>query len=1025
MNESVDTREGPEVEISRLFPKCRPRSTPSSPNNPPTTPIPGTFSTSLSSSNTASYPQNISIHSGFDYSASQVKNSLVQGTLNKRSRMNPKSITYTTDNIPNRAYINPTGIITASSNVCEATNISNNAVHNQVSSLNVKPIHPSVISHHNFNCASESDDNDNFNHSHQTVEEVARMQESSSSNSSSSNSSSSSTSSGSNSSSRMSVDTASSNCSPGGGGIQTTMGSGSMNDSADASVVSGYHEPDHSRSSVLDSSYEDAPMPQTRREHFRLRDSRIEAAGGREVYSQSRSRMHHHRHRGNASHVTVHHNSILQNQQHLKQQHLVQLQQQQLVSRSIDSTIQNEQHLQQGLPLDNSSASSSCSRTSRESGLPPDSPLVYETRFPGSSEVVFDDIGEWNGGLTVRGMDDQTNASSTPTSGPDSESPEVSPTRVTKIGNVPIADYEGSPRRYGPRSAGVRFSPRRGHSLRPRPGFPRRVSSYPHEDLKSAEKKNMLIEVEQVAQKDQWIVPKSGNNSCTEIESRESPVPPIISISTLTSVYASTIDEIASATTTTTSTTAANKTTASLDSDMIYDYEVSETQKVLQEFFQDSRVSRTPPQAFYDLEYHLKRHHGNSYVGQRLAEEYEGDVSSHLKDSSQPSTEGSGSDSIINSHNTVDSETEQKSSNAQEVLVVGEDGELREGDQVVKFNDVEVRNRVPSVHQCPSFNNRHSIKSKILRHEKHSHVIPTALTPPSSSPSHSALDISSHISSSQHFQSLRCFVASPNISKKLIKLSPLSPTSGDFVSMTAAIKSSSNNDDGLTNLVACREKLVESQNIASSISHASSHFPSLNKSSEVLEEDFLNLSICSGNQGICCDDRVSELCINSKNVDNLFDIASYSRETTHEQIDIEEVDDDDDDEDDLVDLDQDEEELKVSLTVDEETDCDEPGALVTETVNNLLDLPIDCPIPNDYCFSKTVTSLTRSLNQCEVFPDDHEDGDRVPLLVSSPVSGLDSSGLEIYISEAGHQVTELAHLTSLNDMIVGASHFLL
>ena len=1006
MNESVDAREGSEVEISRLFPKCRPRSTPSSPINPPATPIPSTLSTTFSTSHTASYPPNISsIHAAVDYAPNATKNSFIQAALNHPSHLNPSTISFSTNNLTHHGYTNSSAIITSSSIGYNTTNALTHSVHNECAPLNVKTIHTPVISHHNFNCVTGSDDNDNFAPSHPTADEVARMQESSSSNSSSTSSNSS----GSNSSSRMSVDTASSNFSPGGGGVgnQVSIGGGSMNNSVDVSVVSGYHEPDHSRSSVLDSSYEDAPLPQSRREHFRLRDSRIEAAGGREVYSQSRSRMHHHRHRsGNGSQVTMHHNSLLQNQQHLKQQQqLVQLQQQIISSRPQNSNAQNNDHLQQQTqPLDNSSASSSCSRTSRESGLPPDSPLVYEARFPGSSEVVFDDIGEWDGGLTVRGMDEHTNASSTPTSGPDSESPEVSPTRVTKIGNVPIADYEGSPRRYGPRSATVRCSPRRGHSMRPRPGFPRRVSSHP-EDGKSAEKMESTGEDEQNIKKEKWM-DSIKNNSCSETQIMESPTPPIISISTLTSVYGPTHNEISSPTTTTTSTMAANKCATAQD-DIIYDYEVSETQKVLQEFFQDSRVSRTPPQAFYDLEYHLKRHHGNSYVGQRLAEEYEADGSSHPKDSSQVMTEENLGQH--DAHKPVSRDCETKCSTDPKVVGYAEDGQQPDDDQVVNYDNVEVSNRLPSsVHQCSSFSNRHFTHGRIICLEKHNKIKLTSVTPPCSSPSH-ALGLSHH-SSCQHFPSLHCpSITSPTGTRKCNNvLSQATSTSSNFCTIDALNTSSFSNRNRLTSDVAtCRQKILQSQNIRERRDFlSSSHSPTLIHSCDVLEEDFLNLS---DNQGFLREINCEHFDATSSVNGVIINIMPESKENV-DTSDMVELEDDDQD---LVDLDEDEEELKVTLNADEETDGDEADILPTEPVNNLLDLPIDCPLLDDYCLIKTLpvlSSLKQPLNQCEAFPDEHEDGERVPLIVSSPVSGL-----ELYLSEASHQVT-----CSIDYSLVGA-----
>merc|ERR1739842_126817 len=157
-----------------------------------------------------------------------------------------------------------------------------------------------------------------------------------------------------------------------------------------------------------------------------------------------------------------------------------------------------------------------------------ESPMVYETRLAGSSEVVFDDIGEWVvRGLTVRTLDDRATSPTSPTadsndspnqphidtsehpdhgylaayerstSPSDSDSTQGSPHKVTKIGNVPIAEYEGSPRRYGPRPSPNATSPKtvtqphHGPPPRPpRPGFPKRVSGSDDSKRDSREREN-------------------------------------------------------------------------------------------------------------------------------------------------------------------------------------------------------------------------------------------------------------------------------------------------------------------------------------------------------------------------------------------------------------------------------------------------------------------------------------------------------------------------------------------------------
>ncbi|XP_055680912.1 uncharacterized protein LOC129788691 [Lutzomyia longipalpis] len=102
--------------------------------------------------------------------------------------------------------------------------------------------------------------------------------------------------------------------------------------------------------------------------------------------------------------------------------------------------------------------------------------------------VVFDDIGEsWNGGRMI--LDSPTISDTEGAAAPRQES-EPSPgvnNRVTKvIGNLPIAEYEGSPRRFG----NIQYdSPvnRAGRNVLaspalfpPRPGFPQRVVPSPN-----------------------------------------------------------------------------------------------------------------------------------------------------------------------------------------------------------------------------------------------------------------------------------------------------------------------------------------------------------------------------------------------------------------------------------------------------------------------------------------------------------------------------------------------------------------
>lgn len=151
------------------------------------------------------------------------------------------------------------------------------------------------------------------------------------------------------------------------------------------------------------------------------------------------------------------------------------------------------------------------------------------------------------------------------------------PNIAQMIGNLPIAVYEGSPRRYGPRQSETHPTLPSAHSLLaspsvypPRPGFPQRVISIPSEN-----EENASTPVD------------------TQIDHHPHPV----------------------------------------NSTFDYLYEFSETRKVLEEFFKCPPDGDNPllavaeENAFQDLDYELHRQagqlndpaSGSSYVGQRLA----------------------------------------------------------------------------------------------------------------------------------------------------------------------------------------------------------------------------------------------------------------------------------------------------------------------------------------------------------------------------------------------------------------------
>jgi amyloid beta (A4) precursor protein-binding family A protein 1 (X11) len=312
------------------------------------------------------------------------------------------------------------------------------------------------------------------------------------------------------------------------------------------------------------------------REHtggtYKLRDSRIiEIAGGRELFSQSRSKA-----VRKSRNSTVGEDGEKKIQKSPMRQGVWELR-----GRSNEAKkLKNSREYTETV-----FSSEVCSVTHQQNEKqrePTDienkvsSPMTMT--FPGEV-VVFDDIGEnWHIDENKR-IDNEQHSNHTATnlfnsSDTDSE-------KVTKvIGNLPIAVYEGSPRRYGPRQMETNFSHPQLPSAQsllaspsvypPRPGFPQRVVFTPSPN-------------------ENEVSPTAENN----VFNKKTSPPP----------------------TTTTSTT-----TSTFD----YLYEFSETRKVLEEFF------KCPPPdeenrlevEFQDLEYELRRQggdSGNSYVGQRLA----------------------------------------------------------------------------------------------------------------------------------------------------------------------------------------------------------------------------------------------------------------------------------------------------------------------------------------------------------------------------------------------------------------------
>ncbi|XP_076224627.1 uncharacterized protein LOC116432350 isoform X2 [Nomia melanderi] len=174
------------------------------------------------------------------------------------------------------------------------------------------------------------------------------------------------------------------------------------------------------------------------------------------------------------------------------------------------------------------------------------------------------------------------------------------------IGELPIAQYSESPRRYGVRDTQLPCllsSP--SVYMTPRPGFPQRVlpttPSHNEEDIST----DIIVEKAEVETNmnysDDQTVNASPPSPKLEDEEEDSLKPsstlPTDNISNLVSSGGSTFD---------------------------YLYEFSETRKVLEEFFKcpppsKEKENSTESFPFQDLDYELRRQGGNAYVGQRLA----------------------------------------------------------------------------------------------------------------------------------------------------------------------------------------------------------------------------------------------------------------------------------------------------------------------------------------------------------------------------------------------------------------------
>ncbi|XP_019869472.1 amyloid-beta A4 precursor protein-binding family A member 2 isoform X3 [Aethina tumida] len=308
---------------------------------------------------------------------------------------------------------------------------------------------------------------------------------------------------------------------------------------------------------------------------YKLRDSRIiEIAGGREIYSQSRSKA-----------VRKSRNAGLADDGEKKlQKSPLRQGVWELRSRNNEAKkLRNSREYTETV-----FSSEVCSVTHEQDREPsPEPERIASPKMNYASEVVvFDDIGDtWpsddnkryqNEHFETERFEELNHTATNIFNNSDTDSDKV--TKV--IGSLPIAVYEGSPRRYGPRQMESNYSHPQLPSAQsllaspsvypPRPGFPQRIINTPSPNENET---NLNIE----------------NNSFNK-----------------------------------------NSSSPTATSTFDYLYEFSETRKVLEEFFkcpppeEENRLEAE----FQDLEYELRRQaseSGNSYVGQRLAKERRGE----------------------------------------------------------------------------------------------------------------------------------------------------------------------------------------------------------------------------------------------------------------------------------------------------------------------------------------------------------------------------------------------------------------
>ncbi|XP_048516701.1 uncharacterized protein LOC109540861 isoform X9 [Dendroctonus ponderosae] len=225
---------------------------------------------------------------------------------------------------------------------------------------------------------------------------------------------------------------------------------------------------------------------------YKLRDSRIiEIAGGRELYSQSRTKA---VRKSRSSQYLGEDGERKLQRLPMKQQGVWELRSKNNEAKKVGNTREYTDTIfsTEVGPMTHGKESQSPSKKQQS---PTNMPFPEEV-------VVFDDIGDGWGSDKEKQHEPHENEQSGFTASHSYDSNNIDSDKVTKvIGSLPIAVYDGSPRRYGPRQTGTNNSHMQLPSAQsllaspsvypPRPGFPQRIVTSPNPSEKECNNSNV------------------------------------------------------------------------------------------------------------------------------------------------------------------------------------------------------------------------------------------------------------------------------------------------------------------------------------------------------------------------------------------------------------------------------------------------------------------------------------------------------------------------------------------------------